>query len=132
MTVAVDTNVVVRLLVQDDDEQHEAARRLFNNRTISKRISETVLIETSWVLQSAYGQSDRDICRGLQLLAGLPSVNVSGASKLPLLQNWLDEGMDLTDALHWILAGEVEAINTFDRSFAEAGRATGEPVHLLG
>lgn len=53
MMVAVDTNVLVRLLVNDDARQARRARALFEREEIF--ISPTVLLESEWVLRSAYG-----------------------------------------------------------------------------
>jgi predicted nucleic-acid-binding protein len=51
--VAVDTNVLVRLLTDDEPRQSAPARSLFANELIW--IAKTVLLETGWVLRSAYG-----------------------------------------------------------------------------
>ena len=49
--IAVDTNVVVRLLAQDDPKQ-AAARTLFAAGPIW--IAKTVLLETEWELRTVY------------------------------------------------------------------------------
>ena len=46
--LSVDTNVVVRLLVNDDPQQGERARKLFDSDQIW--IGVTVLLESAWVL----------------------------------------------------------------------------------
>ena len=51
--IAVDTNVLVRLLTGDEPKQAAAARRLFASQPIW--IAKTVLLETGWVLRSLYG-----------------------------------------------------------------------------
>jgi predicted nucleic-acid-binding protein len=51
--VAVDTNILVRLLTGDDPKQAAAARSLFASEQIW--IAKTVLLETGWVLRSLYG-----------------------------------------------------------------------------
>ena len=57
MTVAIDTNVLVRLLVRDDEAQFAAAQRLVDQAAAA---AEPVLIvlgalpETEWVLRSRY------------------------------------------------------------------------------
>ena len=56
--LAVDTNVVVRLLVNDDPRQGALARRLFELDEIF--IGVTVLLESAWVLESVYGLSAGD------------------------------------------------------------------------
>jgi len=50
--LAVDTNVVVRLLVNDDERQAAVARRLFESDEIW--IGVTVLLEAAWVLESVH------------------------------------------------------------------------------
>ena len=50
--IALDTNVVVRLLVDDDPEQTRRARKLLEKGTTF--VVPTVLLETEWVLRSRY------------------------------------------------------------------------------
>jgi predicted nucleic-acid-binding protein len=49
--LAVDTNVIVRLLTQDDRKQAAAAAAIFATEDVW--IAKTVLLETAWVLKSA-------------------------------------------------------------------------------
>jgi predicted nucleic-acid-binding protein len=56
--IAVDTNVLVRFLTQDDPAQSRAATRLFQEVEEAGdkiRIDLLVLVETLWVLARAYG-----------------------------------------------------------------------------
>ena len=50
--IAIDANIIVRLLTKDDDKQYQKAYRLFEQHPIF--ISETVILETEWVLRFAY------------------------------------------------------------------------------
>ena len=55
--IGLDTNVLVRFLVRDDEEQFERARKLIRRQAQdgrSVRISLLVLLETEWVLRSRY------------------------------------------------------------------------------
>lgn len=57
MGIAIDTNVLVRLLVRDDEAQFQAARRLVEQAEAAGEpllIVLTVLLETEWVLRSRY------------------------------------------------------------------------------
>lgn len=57
MTIAIDTNVLVRLLVRDDEAQYAAARRLVNHAATAEvpvLILLGALLETEWVLRSRY------------------------------------------------------------------------------
>lgn len=56
--LGLDTNVLVRLLVQDDRAQSRRARELVQQAVEHERvvwISLLVMIETEWVLRSRYG-----------------------------------------------------------------------------
>ncbi len=71
--IALDTNVVVRLLVEDDEAQSRAAQEIHEQ---SARNGETVLItdivlcELEWVLDSAYRIPRVRILQALQQLLG--------------------------------------------------------------
>lgn len=57
MSVAIDTNVPVRLLVRDDEAQYAAARRLVDEAAAAEEpvpILFGALLETEWVLRSRY------------------------------------------------------------------------------
>lgn len=57
LVIALDTNVLVRFLVKDDEEQTERALRVVGQALEREQvvyISEIVLCETVWVLRSRY------------------------------------------------------------------------------
>ena len=62
--IAVDTNIIVRFLVRDDEVQAEAAYRRLKRAETDREslfVSLVVLLETTWVLGSAYGKSRREV-----------------------------------------------------------------------
>ena len=50
--ISVDTNIVVRLLTQDDEVQYQKSLEIFQSPEIF--IADTVILETEWVLRFAY------------------------------------------------------------------------------
>ena len=50
--ITVDTNVLVRFLINDDAAQHQKAKQLFLNHPIY--VLKTVLLEAEWVLRGAF------------------------------------------------------------------------------
>lgn len=55
--LGIDTNVLVRFLVRDDEVQYEKARRLIRREVAAGRrvfVNQLVLMETEWVLRSRY------------------------------------------------------------------------------
>jgi predicted nucleic-acid-binding protein len=62
---AVDTNVLVRLIAQDDERQFASAAQFVKN---GAWISVLALAEAVWVLTSAYGLSPQAIARAIEML----------------------------------------------------------------
>lgn len=72
---AVDTNVLVRFLVNDDPRQANAVRELFATAERERGtywVPVLVVLETIWVLESAYGVSRDDLIATLNDLLLLP------------------------------------------------------------
>jgi predicted nucleic-acid-binding protein len=69
--IGIDTNVLVRFLVRDDEAQFERARRLIK-REVGRGepvfISQLVLLETEWVLRSRYAAAKPVIVAALSAL----------------------------------------------------------------
>ena len=55
--IAVDTNVLLRFILRDDELQFESASRFFNGRTADEPafVSLIVLVEFVWALRRRYG-----------------------------------------------------------------------------
>ncbi len=69
--LGIDTNILVRFLVQDDENQFEKARRLIRREIAAGRrifVSQLVLLETEWVLRSRYRLRKIEI---IEALSGL-------------------------------------------------------------
>lgn len=129
--IAVDTNVVVRLLVLDDPDQSARARDLFAAEQVF--IPDTVVLETAWVLAYSY-ELDRDaIIAGLRRLFGLPNVHLRDAAEMALALEWYGRGLDFADALHLVQSAHCARLLTFDRRFVARGAGiSGVAVALVG
>ena len=125
--LAVDTNVVVRLLVNDDVRQGAAARRLFESEEIW--IGVTVLLEAARVLESVYELSASATATALRGLLGLPNVRVEDAGGVAAALDAAGRGLEFAGALHLLRAPHDAEFVTFDRALAKAGRKL-RPVRL--
>src|ERR1700730_15271 len=96
--IAVDTNVVVRLLTEDDPKQAAAARSLFGAGPIW--IGKTVLLETGWVLRSLYGFEESAIRDAFIKLLGLKNVHTEDEPAVAAALALAVHGIELADALH--------------------------------
>ena len=131
--IAVDTNVLVRLIVADDALQGERAEGLFT-RSAEVFVAKTVVLETAWVLQSAYGFPRHDVARALRRLAGLPNVVIEDAEQVAFALDLASNDVDVADALHLAACREAGTFHTFDRRLIRQGDAVGitatEPLAL--
>ena len=117
---AIDTNVVVRFLTNDDKRQAKAARAAIEAGDIF--IAATVLLEAEWVLRSAYGCEPIRIAESFRALAGLPTITVEEPVKLALALDWMSRGMDFADALHLAKAEGCTTFLSFDRILAKLAK----------
>ncbi|OGR07028.1 MAG: twitching motility protein PilT [Deltaproteobacteria bacterium RIFOXYD12_FULL_50_9] len=114
---AVDTNIIVRLLTRDDQEQFRKSKELFAKATIF--ISDTVLLETEWVLRYAYQFKTPEICTALEKLLGLPNVKVAQPGSIAHALEWTRKGLDFADSVHLATSHHLqhEQFATFDQQF---------------
>lgn len=121
--LAIDTNVIVRLLAEDHPEQAARARTLLERETVF--VALTVILEVEWVLRSAYGFESARVLGAIRAFVGLSNVVVQNASALARALSWAESGMDFADALHLAQAADCEAFVSFDGRLAKAAKRAG-------
>lgn len=100
--IALDTNILVRLITQDDPQQATLAERLVQQATEEGEVcfvSDVVLCELEWVLEECYGATRSDLLTAIQELASREVF-----------------AFEDSDALHW-------AIDLFRKSKVELSDA---------
>jgi len=117
--IAVDTNVLIRFLVDDHPAEGKRARRVFEAYQVL--IPESVLLESEWVLRAVYGFSREQISTAFRALLQLPSVVVDDRRLVGQVLDWFEEGFDFADALHYARGKELE-FKTLDRKFLNKGK----------
>ena len=95
---AVDTNVLVRLLARDDAAQASSASRFI---AVGAWVSQLVLAETIWVLESVYERSPAQLIAALDLLLAHESLVLQDADTVAAaLENFrLKPGLGFSDCL---------------------------------
>jgi predicted nucleic-acid-binding protein len=119
--VIVDTNILVRLVVNDNPEQVERAANLIRSNSIF--ISKTVLLESEWVLRKAFKLPRESVIRSLATIVGLSNATLEDRDQF----NWALEahraGMDFADAMH-LRSGPADArFASFDRKLVKSAIA---------
>ncbi len=117
---AVDTNVIVRLLVEDDARQSAAARAVFEGGPVW--IAKTVLLETEWVLRSLYQLEVAEIQVALRRLAGLSGVRLEDEAAVVRAFDLCGKGLDFADALHLSSRAADARFVTFDRALVRRAK----------
>ncbi|NET72163.1 MAG: type II toxin-antitoxin system VapC family toxin [Sphaerospermopsis sp. SIO1G2] len=113
--IAVDTNIVIRLITKDDELQYQKSFTLFKNKNIF--ISDTVILETEWVLRFAYKFKPVDICQALRKLFGLPNVYLTNEKLILQVIEWHENGLDFADVFHLAASDHCLEFYTFDEKF---------------
>jgi len=126
---ALDTNALVRYVVEDDVAQLAAARRL-----IRKCVSEgqalfvpvTVTLELEWVLRSSFEYAKDDVMQVLSSLFSAAELTFESERALEVaLQLYRTGPADFADCLHIALAAQAGELPlwTFDKRAAKVNGA---------
>lgn len=118
--IGLDTNVLVRFLVRDDEVEFARAYRLLRRETGKGEpvlLNLLVLLETEWVLRSRYALSKSEILGALSgLLDAAELLFEDEASLEQALYTWRDSSAQFADCLigarNWTL--ECRATASFD------------------
>lgn len=110
--IALDTNVVVRFVTNDEPKQASRARKVIETDDVL--IPASVLLESEWVLRAAYGFDADAIRKAFQGLMGLPTVHVESSERVAMALGWYEAGLDFADALHLASSSGADQFATFD------------------
>jgi len=101
--LGVDTNVLIRYLIRDDQLQYEKARRLID-REVSRGepvlVSLVVLLETEWVLRSRYELPKSDVVTVFSALLDTADLAFEDEPSVEhAIYSWKDSTADFADCL---------------------------------
>ena len=128
--IAIDTNILLRYLVEDEPEQAALAINLIENRLTADNpafVALTVIVEIAWVLNRRYRIAPTEIGEIIKRLISAPQFVVE---RFALIERAIGSGhTDLADAIIHETGRKAGASKTltFDHAFA---RFNG--VELLG
>jgi predicted nucleic-acid-binding protein len=101
--LGIDTNVLVRYLVRDDEPQFEKARRLINREAGAGEpvmVSLVVLLESEWVLRSRYKLLKTEMLTVFSALLDTAEIAFEDAPAVEhAVYAWKDSGAEFADCL---------------------------------
>lgn len=123
---AVDTNVLVRLLVRDDPRQLDVAEKFVAR---GAWVSQVVLVETLWVLDAVYERSAAQIGAAVERLLAHADLTLQDADVVAaaLRQFSGKPGLGFSDCLVLEIARKAGhlPLGTFDRQLSKVTGAEG-------
>ena len=118
--IGIDTNLLVRLLTNDDKKQAKYAADLIHKHPIF--IPKSVLLETEWVLRYTYDLSPETIHKAFVNLLGLAHVSVEDPVCISQVLEWYTHGFDFADALHLASSNKTDSFATLDKDFIKKAK----------
>jgi predicted nucleic-acid-binding protein len=121
---SLDTNVLVRYLVQDDEHQLELARQLIEQQVQARKtlyIPVSVTLELEWVLRSRYGFNKTTVTETYKSLLQSRELEFQSESAVEIaLLYYKTHTVDFADCLHTALAAQSThtPLVTFDKKAA--------------
>ncbi len=101
--LGIDTNVLVRFLVRDDEAQFERARKLIKREVSAGGrvfVNHVVIMETEWVLRSRYAIPKTQVIEALSGLLDAADVQMEDEPTIEqALFAWKDAAADFADCL---------------------------------
>lgn len=114
--LAVDTNILVRILIREESDQGRLADSLLSSATLV--VSETVLLESEWVMKSIMKIERHRIIEMLRSMLQLSAIEVANRAAVEVAIDAHAAGLDFADALHVACAKGVDVFFTFDKVLA--------------
>ena len=119
LPVALDTNLLVRLLTGDEPEQSRRVADLIDTSPACF-VPITVVLELEWVLRGAYRLDHRAVIAALEGLMAIRHVHLEQEELVRQALAWHRQGLDFADALHLLRSEGCARFATLDRALAKA------------
>jgi predicted nucleic-acid-binding protein len=117
---AVDTNLLVRLIVRDDPTQVEAAEAFVAQ---GAWVSQLVLAETIWVLDAVHERTAVQLAAAIEMLLNHEQLSIQDAEAVAHALKWFRSrpALGLSDCLVLAIARKAGhlPLGTFDRGLAK-------------
>jgi predicted nucleic acid-binding protein len=119
----VDTNIILRLLLNDNPEQSAAVRRYFDRLEQGKtkgHLSVPVIFEAVFILEKLYGFPRDIIADQILAVLSIPHLRLPGKWMFDdVFDTYVNDRLSFIDSYHFCLMGQLntKTIVSYDRGF---------------
>lgn len=124
---AVDTNVLARFFINDEDDPEAARQRPAAVAALSGAVfvPVSVILEFEWVMRGFYELSRKEIQLVFESLCGLENVQIEDRGIVLAALTAYQKGLDFADALHLARADFCSSFLSFDQRLKERAKTAG-------
>jgi len=124
---AVDTNVLARFFIHDEEDREAAKQHSAAVAALSKKVFVplSVMLEFEWVMRDFYELPRKEVQRVLEALCGLENVQVENRSSVLAALDAYKNGLDFADALHLARSDFCSTFFSFDARLKKRALAAG-------
>ncbi len=115
----IDTNLIIRFLVNDDPQKVSKVEKLLKDKNNTNIILDTVVAEIIWVLSSYYGLNKSDIVEKVRALIHVETIECNAFLISRALTIWEENNISYIDAYLAAVAqlGEI-TLYSYDKKFS--------------
>jgi predicted nucleic-acid-binding protein len=123
-----DTNVLVRYLVQDDETQLRAVLALLLKKKATFFVPDLVLVEADWVLTSLYHWTVEEVADAFARLLTIQNLSFEDEGRIRSALRAIRQGAGLSDELIVDRCRDMgcKSVATFDKGMAKRHRGFAE------
>ncbi len=114
--IALDTNVLARLVTNDDKVQAKEAADLIDSGE-ALFVPVTVMLELEWVLRGAYNLDTVAVLRTFEHLLSIRNISFERQANIEQALKYYAQGFDFADALHHSATVTCTGLASFDKKF---------------
>lgn len=124
---AVDTNVLARFFINDDEDREAARQRPAAIAALSDKVfvPMSVILEFEWVMRGFYELPRKDIQSVFESLCGLENVQIENRNSVLAALDGYQRGLDFADALHLARTDFCSTFLSFDARLKKRAYAAG-------
>lgn len=128
--IGLDTNILARYYIEDEDDKEATQQRWASQRLIESgkplMVAKTVILELEWVMRGYYHFEATEIVLVFKHLLTLPQLTLEDRNAVEQAIASFEQGLDFADALHHASYRDCDMMASFDdRKFARRAKRLG-------